>query len=90
VGVPPAEPGKLRDDSVEADLAAINDSAFNENLARARAGTEQLAEKRAHDQAERERAAVDEPVMQPDVQARLEADATADRAEADGDADLEI
>jgi hypothetical protein len=51
---------------------------------------EQLAEKRAHDQAERERAAVDEPVMQPDVQARLEADATADRAEADGDADLEI
>ena len=76
--------------SVDADMAAVDSSEFDDNLARARTGAKQLAEKRARDQAERERAAVDEPVMQADVQARLEASATTDHPEADSDADLEI
>jgi hypothetical protein len=66
------------------------DSTFDDNLARAQAGAERLAEKRANDQAERDRAAVDEPVMQADAQAELEATAAIDKAEADQDADLEI
>jgi hypothetical protein len=70
--------------------AANSDSTFDDNLARAQAGAERLAEKRANDQAERDRAAVDEPVMQADAQAELEATAAIDKAEADQDADLEI
>jgi len=69
---------------VEADFAAIDG-----NLARAQAGAEQLAEERAHNQAERGRAAVDEPVMHVDGRAELEA-AAIEKAEADQDADLEI
>jgi hypothetical protein len=71
-------------------MAAISRSEFDDNLARDRTGAKQLAEKRARDQAERKRAAVDEPVMQADVQVGLEASATEDQAEADSDADLEI
>lgn len=72
----------------DADMAAI-DSRFDDNLARAQAGAEQLAAQRARDQAERDRAAVDEPVMQGDVQAELEATAI-EEAEAGQDTDLEI
>ena len=71
--------------TVDAELAAVDDSTFDEDLACARAGAERLAEKRARDQAERERAAIDEPV----VQAELEASAAAD-VQADTDAELEI
>jgi hypothetical protein len=53
-------------------------------------GTERLAYKRARDQAERERAAIDEPVIHAEAQTELEAAAAADKAEADTDADLEI
>ncbi len=51
----------------DADLAAIDDSTFDENLARAQADTKMLAEKRAPDHAKRDRAAVDEPVMQAEL-----------------------
>jgi hypothetical protein len=71
--------------SVDADFAAIDDS-----LARARAGIAQRDEQRALERAGRQRAAVDEPVVHADVQAGLEATTTADHAEADSDADLEI
>jgi hypothetical protein len=71
--------------TVEADFAAIDD-----NLTRAQAGGEQLADERARNQAERDRAAVDEPVMTAGTQAELEAAAAIDKAEADQDADLEI
>ena len=67
----------------------LDDSTFDENLARAQVGAELMAEKRAHDQAERDRAAVDEPVMQMDTQADIEA-AALSKAEADQDADIEI
>jgi hypothetical protein len=47
-------------------------------------------EQRPLELAERERAAVDEPVVHADVQAGLEADASAVKAEVDQDADIEI
>jgi hypothetical protein len=78
--------------SADADMAAINHSEFDDNLARAQAGAEQLAEQRAHAQAERDRAAIDESVSYAEAQADLQATATtdaADRAEAD-DVGLEI
>ena len=71
--------------SVEADFAAIDN-----NLARAQAGIAQRDEQRALVRAERERAAIDEPAVHADVQAGLEADAIAAKAEADQDADIEI
>ena len=71
--------------SVEADFAAIDS-----HLARAQAGIVERDNQRALERTERERAAIDEPVVHADVQAGLEADATALRAEADQDADLEI
>lgn len=49
-----------------------------------------MAEKRGRDQAERERAAIDEPVIHAEAQVEPEAAAAADKAEADTDADLEI
>jgi hypothetical protein len=75
--------------SADATMAAISRSEFDDNLARAQAGAEQLAARRAHDQAERDRAAIDEPVSHAEVDASLEATAAADKAEAD-DVDLEI
>jgi hypothetical protein len=75
--------------TVDADLAAA-DPTFDDNLARAQAGAERLAEQRAHDQTERGRAAVNEPVIQTDTQAELEAAAVIAKAEADQDADLEL
>jgi type IV secretory pathway VirD2 relaxase len=69
--------------SAEADFAAIDAS-----LARAQAGIAQRDEQRALVRAERERAAVDEPAVDVDVQAGLEVGASA-KAEAD-DAELEI
>jgi hypothetical protein len=74
--------------TADADLAAA-DAVFDDNLARAQAGAEQLAEQRARDQAERDRSAVDEPVMRADAQAEMEAAAQAE-TDADRDADLEI
>jgi hypothetical protein len=75
--------------SADADMAAISRSEFDDNLARAQAGAEQLAAQRARDQAERDRAAIDEPASHAETDASLEADAAADRAEVK-DADLEI
>jgi hypothetical protein len=49
-----------------------------------------VAEKRGRDQADRERAAIDEPVIHAEAQVEPEAAAAADKAEADTDADLEI
>jgi len=71
--------------SVEAGFAAIDG-----NLARAQAGAERLTEKRVHDQAGRGRAAIDEPVIYASAQAKLEAAATAEKAETGPDAGLEI
>jgi hypothetical protein len=62
----------------------------DDNLARAQVGAEHLAEKRARDQAERNRAAVDEPVMHADIQAGIEGAASIEKPGADRDADLEI
>jgi hypothetical protein len=76
--------------SADADMAAIDRSEFDDNLARAQAGAERLAQQRARDQAERDRAAIDEPVSYAEADARLEATTAAERAEADMDADLEI
>jgi hypothetical protein len=78
--------------SIEADFAAIHDSAdaIRADLDRARAGAEALAEKRTRDWAERERAAIDEPVAHSGPQASAEATATAERTEADYDTELEI
>lgn len=76
--------------TIDAEPAAIDDSTFDEDLARAQAGAERLAEQRARDHAGRDRAAVDEPAMHGDVQAELEADAAIEKAELDQDADLEI
>ena len=78
----------------QAEMAAISRSEFDDNLARAQAGAEQLAAQRARDQAERDRAAVDEPVIraEAETQAELEAAAAAnpnDHAETD-DVELEI
>jgi conjugative relaxase-like TrwC/TraI family protein len=73
--------------SIEADLTAIDG-----NLARAQAGAEELAALRAQEQAERDRAAVDEPVTYAEAESDLQATATtapAGQAEAD-DVDLEI
>ena len=53
-------------------------------------GIAQRDEQRARDQAERDRAAIDEPVSYAEADASLEATAAADKAEADTDADLEI
>jgi hypothetical protein len=75
--------------SAGADMAAISRSEFDGNLARAQAGAERLAAQRAHDQAERDRAAIDEPASHAETDASLEADVAADRAEVK-DADLEI
>jgi hypothetical protein len=74
---------------VDAELAA-NDTTFDDNLARAKAGAERLAEQRARGQAERDRAAVDEPVTQATTQVELDAAAVVDKAEASQDADLDI
>jgi len=73
--------------SADADMAAISRSEFDDNLARAQAGAEQLAAQRARDQAERDRAAIDEPVSHVEADAGLEA--AADKAEVE-DAGLEI
>jgi hypothetical protein len=51
--------------AIDADIAAIDDSEFDNNLARTHAGTGRLAEKRERDQVERERAAIDEPSSAP-------------------------
>jgi hypothetical protein len=75
--------------SVEADMSPTGGSEFEANLARAQAGIVQRDEQLARDRAERERAAIDEPVSYAEAQPELEAVATADRAEAD-DIDLEI
>jgi conjugative relaxase-like TrwC/TraI family protein len=75
----------------DADLGAAVRSEFDDNLARAQAGAEQLAEQRAHAQAERHQAAIDEPARQAEAgaQAELEAANPAGYAEAD-DIGLEI
>jgi hypothetical protein len=49
--------------SADADMAAISRSEFDDNLARARAGAEQLAAQLARNQAGRERVAIDEPAI---------------------------
>jgi hypothetical protein len=61
-----------------------------EDEARPEAQAAQRDEQLAHNQAERDRAAIDEPVSYAQVQADLEAIAAADKAEADYDVDLEI
>ncbi len=69
------------------------DARFSENLARAQAAADELAAQRARNQAERDRAAIDEPVRYADTLIGLEAAATAEqdrRAEADSDAEMEI
>jgi hypothetical protein len=71
--------------AAEAAFGVIDD-----NLARAQAGIAQRDEQRDLERAERERAAVDEPVVHTDVQAGVEAEAIAAKAEADSDPDLEI
>jgi hypothetical protein len=48
-----------------------------------------LAEQRARTQAERDRAAIDEPVIHAEAESSLEAGAATDRAEVE-DPDLEI
>jgi hypothetical protein len=63
--------------SANADMAVISRSEIDDNLARAQAGAEQLAAQRAHNQAERDRAAIDEPVNQAETQPELEAAADA-------------
>jgi conjugative relaxase-like TrwC/TraI family protein len=65
-------------------------SSIEGNLARAKAGAERLADKRARDRADVDQAGIDEPVTQAEAQAGLEAAAAADRAEADYDAGIEI
>jgi hypothetical protein len=70
-----------------AGMEASARSEFDDNLARAQAGAEQLAEQRAHAQAERERAVINEPAGQAQAQAELEATGAAGHAEVD---DLEI
>jgi hypothetical protein len=75
--------------SADADMTAISCREFDDNLDRAQAGAEQLAAQRARDRAERDRAAIDEPVSYAEADASLEATATAARAEVE-DADLEI
>jgi hypothetical protein len=44
----------------DAEMNAISRSDFHDDLARAQAGAERFVEQRARDQAERERAAIDE------------------------------
>ena len=73
---------------VDAALAAIGDSTFDANLAHAQAGRAASREARARP-GRAGPAAVDEPVMQADVQAKLEVAVAVEKAEVE-DADLEI
>jgi hypothetical protein len=68
--------------SIEADLTAIDC-----NLDRAQAGAEELAAQRERDQAERDRAVIDEPVIRAEAEAQAELEA--EHAETD-DKELEI
>jgi hypothetical protein len=76
--------------SIEADLTAIDD-----NLDRAQAGADELTARRGREQAERDRAAIDEPVIRAETEAQAELEAAAaaanpnDHAETD-DIELEI
>jgi conjugative relaxase-like TrwC/TraI family protein len=81
------------------ELAALDPEAIaviasiQGHLAAARAGADQLAEKRARDRAEIEQAGIDEPVNHAETQASMEAAAAADQtnnAEADNGPGLEI
>jgi hypothetical protein len=71
----------------DADIATAGRSEFDDNLARAQAGAEQLAEQRARVQAERNQAAINEPASQAEAEAQAELDAA--NPEAD-DISLEI
>jgi hypothetical protein len=68
--------------SIEADLTAIDC-----NQDRAQAGAEELAAQRERDQAERDRAVIDEPVIRAEAEAQAELEA--EHAETD-DKELEI
>ena len=73
----------------DAELAAISNSEFDDNLARAQAGAEQLAAQRARDQAERDRAAVDEPVIRAEAEAQADLEAAAVAANPAGHAETD-
>jgi hypothetical protein len=89
--VTPAEIAKYGGELAGLDPEALTVMAtIQGNLAAAEAAPNYWAEKAARDRAAIEHAGIDEPVMQADGQAELEAAAAIDKAEADQDADLEI
>ena len=72
-----------------ADMTAASRSEFDASLARAQAGAEQLAAQRAHAQAERAQAAINEPAGQAQAEAQAQLEGEKAHPEA-GDMDLEI
>lgn len=77
--------------AADADINAISRGEFDDNLARAQAGAEQLAAQRARDQAGRDRAAIDEPVIRAEAEAQAELEtAAANPSDHDGVGDIEL
>lgn len=71
--------------AADADMTAAARSEFDDNLARAQAGAEQLAEQRAHAQAERDQAAINEPAVQAEAEAQAALDAANPGRDAEAD-----